>query len=114
MERSSSGWRQVCQLNQARSNKRNCWATTPTATRAINNRINRAGLGRANRRMGAGSKSKLANEYHSHLNLNLNAAQCLGNAAQREESDVINRLFLLLEAVEQIGFTDHVQRAVFV
>src|SRR5471032_2890785 len=89
IERSSAGWRQACQLKHARSNKRNCCATTPAATRAISNTMKNAGLGRANRRIRAARSQKVANEYHACLNLNLNAAACLANAAIGEMPDVM-------------------------
>src|SRR3990167_1653486 len=108
MARSSAGWYHTCQLNQARSNRRNCCATSPAVTRASNSRIKTAGLGRASRRIGAGSEKKLANRYQGHLNLNLNAPDCLANAVYKENSDVIRQLFLLFKAIEQVWLTDHV------
>ena len=56
----------------------------------------------------------MANEYHACLNLNLNAPGCLANAAPREISDVIGKLFLLFETIEQVWLTHHVQGAIFV
>jgi hypothetical protein len=42
--------------------------------------MKKAGLGRASRRIVAGSEKKLANRYQGRLNLNLNAPDWVANA----------------------------------
>lgn len=93
---------QDCQLNQARPNRRNCWATTPHATRAIRSGIKKQVWGGKSTHR-AGLRVKLANEYHGRLNLNFfKRPGCLAYAADREKSDVIELTALLLEAIEQV------------